>query len=202
LDDLNARINKNRADAAAIEGAIPGAVIASSDGAATERRELASLQSEHTALVTAVEATRREIAEAHAREQAAEVEKAWDRLKELGLESAQIGAELHAAIKSVVEVAGRLFAADAAFCAAVPAKTPDWWPQRFAGGLFGLIAIELYVHSNGALRPADLIQSIQSPSLLSQNPLKSIEGALREHIGMAFKARPAKPQEPSGDEAA
>lgn len=46
LGDLNARINKNRADAATIEASIPGAVIASIDGAATERRKLANLQSE------------------------------------------------------------------------------------------------------------------------------------------------------------
>ncbi len=74
LGDLNTRINKNRADAAAIEASIPEAVVRSIDSAATERRKLQSLTSEHAALVSAADATRREIAAALARERDAELQ--------------------------------------------------------------------------------------------------------------------------------
>ncbi len=77
LGDLLSRDNKNRADAAAIEASIPGAVLASIDGAATERRKLANLDSEHAALVKAADATRREIALAVAREEASEIQARW-----------------------------------------------------------------------------------------------------------------------------
>src|SRR5208337_5008916 len=82
LGDLNERINQNRADAAAIEASIPGAVIASIDGAATERRKLERLESEHTALVRAADAIRREIVEARAHERAAALGKSWDNARE------------------------------------------------------------------------------------------------------------------------
>jgi pyruvoyl-dependent arginine decarboxylase (PvlArgDC) len=76
-DDLKARIKKNRAAHAKIEAAIPGAVIASTDGAATERKKLEALDSEHGALIKAADATHREIAEALAREEAAERQARW-----------------------------------------------------------------------------------------------------------------------------
>ena len=84
LGDLNARINKDRADAAAIEASIPGAVIASIDGAATERRKLQALDSERSALVKAADATRREIAAADAADRFVELQSKWDATAALG----------------------------------------------------------------------------------------------------------------------
>jgi predicted nucleic acid-binding Zn-ribbon protein len=81
--DLDTRMIKNRADAATIEASIPGAVIASIDGAATERRKLQALDSEYGALVKAADAIRREIAAAIAREAAAELQAREEKLQPL-----------------------------------------------------------------------------------------------------------------------
>jgi hypothetical protein len=99
LGDLNSRDNKNRADAAAIEAAIPSAVIASIDGAATERRKLANLDSEHGALVKAADLIRREIDAAVAREEAAELQARW----ETAVDSAEPVIVAVSEIESVIE---------------------------------------------------------------------------------------------------
>src|SRR6202042_2300735 len=106
----------------------------------------------------------------------------------------QAGAELTKVIAGIWPVARKLLALEADFRTAVPLKSPDWDQFRFTQSLMALIGIELYVHSNGALRPSGLIDP---PYQLSQNPLSSIVGALREHIAMGFKALPKEP-EPAG----
>src|SRR6266446_2198156 len=78
LGELNGRINKNRVDAAAVEVSIPGAVIASIDAAATERRKLQALDSEHAALVKASLSVRREIETVRKRDADIELDERWD----------------------------------------------------------------------------------------------------------------------------
>jgi ribonuclease HII len=84
LDDLSARIDKNRAKAAAVEATIPEAVIRSIDGAATERRKLQNLTSEHTVLVLAADATRRDLAIAREREEAEAIQAQWNEAQKRG----------------------------------------------------------------------------------------------------------------------
>jgi hypothetical protein len=69
-------------------------------------------------------------------------------------------------------------------------KPADWDEYAFTRDLMSLILNELYVASDGRLRGSSGL--IQSPYELSRNPLFSIEGALREHLAMGFKARPSK----------
>jgi predicted nucleic acid-binding Zn-ribbon protein len=168
LGDLNARINQNRADAAAIEASIPGAVIASIDGAATERRKLERLESEHTALVKTATATRREIAEALAREKAAELDGKWERAERLGDELKEAGVEFRAAYDALISAARKVLAVNDRFVESVPVKAPDWSPQIFADGV------------------AFFTERLASHVLL--------ERVVTEQVAMGFKARPSTQQ--------
>ena len=66
----------------------------------------------------------------------------------------------------------------------------DWDEHAFTRDLISLILNEMYVTSDGRLRGTTGL--VQSPQQLAQNPLFNIEGALREHLAMGFKARPSK----------
>ena len=187
LEDLDLRISKNRISTQALEQALPATVIRSIDAGATERRKLAALQSEHAALVATADATRRELAEAHIREKAADLEKAWAAAEEKvrALESA--GEQLTAAIDAIVEAATAVLRADADFRPSVPAPPADWSPDSLAANLTHRISVELYIKTNGALRrPAGVFETAYQ---LAQDPRATIRGAIREHIGIAFKGR-------------
>ena len=186
LADTDGRVNKNQADTEALERELPAAVIRSIDAGNTERRKLAQLQSEHGALVATAAAIRNELAEARAREQAADLEKAWAGAEEKGRALKAAGDELTAAISTVWETVQILLRADADFRLAVPQSATGWTRERFAGNLARMIALQLYIASDGALRPAGVFESVYS---LTQDLQNTIAGAIQEHIGLAFKGR-------------
>ncbi|MGO9605658.1 MAG: hypothetical protein ACLQAT_20110 [Candidatus Binataceae bacterium] len=77
LDDISARIVRNRAATQAFRNDLPAATFRSPDAAAKQCHELTQLESEHDGLVATRKEIEREIAEAAAREQAARSESAW-----------------------------------------------------------------------------------------------------------------------------
>jgi len=175
LGDLNERINKNRADAAAIEASIPEAVIASIDGAATERRKLERLDSEHKALVAAADATRREIAEARRREAAADFEARWQRAEEKADELRAAGKAADETYSRLVAAVRLLIQANEALIKAVPAPARDWSPTLLSDGL------------------ALFLEKLGTRAMLP----KTIE----EQCLMALKGRPKKESATGGDAA-
>ena len=183
--DLNARINQNRADAAAIEASIPGAVIASIDGAATERRKLERLESEHTALVRAADAIRREIVEARAHERAIELGKSWDNARE------RAGAVLAAATR-IDEIVSTLAVAIAElrdeiikFEASLPARAPDY---------------DSSLQRNAAASAMDGLKA----RLLSASVIPSLRALAEDETAVALRVRllTKKPKQESGEKAA
>ncbi len=88
LRGLQKRIEKNREAQQRIEASIPEAVVMSIDAAATERRKLSNLDSEHSSLMKTADAMQRELDAARAREAAAALEARWreaERLRDLTL---------------------------------------------------------------------------------------------------------------------
>jgi hypothetical protein len=133
---------------------------------------------------------RAEIAGAVESERLVERDTAFDVAVAIGNQAAQAGAELAKVIAGVWPAVRKLIELDDAFRAAVPVRPPDWDEHAFTRDLISLILNELYVASEGRLRGTTGL--VQSPHQLAQNPLFSIEGALREHLAMGFKARPSK----------
>ncbi len=107
------------------------------------------------------------------------------------------GAELRKLIAGVWPAVRKLIELDDAFRAAIPVKPMDWDEHAFTRDLMSLILNQWYIDSGGRLRGSAGL--IQSPYELSQNPLNTIEGALREHLALAFKGRPNPQTSVTGD---
>ncbi len=162
-------------------------VTATTDG---DDSRLANLRSRIERLAVKEGRIRNEIAGAVAAERLVERDKAFDVAVAIGNQAAQAGAELAKVIAGIWPAVRKLIELDDAFRAAVPVRPPDWDEHAFTRDLISLILNELYVASEGRLRGTTGL--VQSPHQLAQNPLFSIEGALREHLAMGFKARPSK----------
>jgi hypothetical protein len=200
LGDTEERIAKNRAEARELSKDLPGAVIRSIDAGATERRKLAALESEHGALVATAAAIRSELAEAQARESEEALAKAWAEAERKGNALKAAGEELTTAIAAMVEKARAVLRADEDFRPAVPETTAEWKQLNFAGGLAHKIALELFIKSDGALRPRDGVW--QSPYALSRDPRATVAGSIEEHVAIAFKGRRQTATEASTNEIA
>src|SRR3981189_2177529 len=87
IADVDAGIDKNRADAQALTDELPSAVIRSLSGSPSERKrradleaKLANLNAEHTGLLSTAAALRRELDEALEREAQASLDAEWEAL--------------------------------------------------------------------------------------------------------------------------
>jgi hypothetical protein len=189
LSDLNRRINEVDAEIAHVKVEVAAAV----DDDAGDGR-LIVLQSKREGQILKVEAARKKIAEALHAEREAALAQAWDAAKGKERLVEEAASELVTAIKILWAAARKVQEADAEYCTAIPAKASDWEERGFRSRLMNLIEIEIYVLSNGSLRAGGLIESAYQISL---NPLNSIVGALREHIAMAYKARPVDDTAPA-----
>jgi hypothetical protein len=180
LGDLNARINKNRADAAATEAAIPAAIIESIDGAAAERGKLQNLESEHIALVSAADATRRAIAEALQREQTAEDMAQWERAEAFAtwqLKARVVRIE-NQILKLREDLSG-LLEDDSKLQKMVPAVPYDWDANRLMGSLLSTVRAQLHEP-----KPGEAVSTI------------SVGALVREYLAHLFRDRAKVPPLP------
>jgi hypothetical protein len=194
--EVDAEIAEKEAVIATMRAGLPTQVLDGDHLAAHriehEERELNALKLTKAEL----EAKAREL---RASEANAELVADWKRAEEKG--RAIPAAALTAAIVTLVEKAQAVLDADANFRDAVPSKARDWEQWHFAGNLMHVITLELYARTKGRLRAPRGV--IDSSDIVATTRLASIEGALEEHIAMAFKARSStqKPEQ-SGEKAA
>ncbi len=154
LHDLRLRIEKNHEAAQRLEAEIPSAVIASIDAAATERRRLSNLHSEHAALVVAAQATERELAEAKAREKADELERRWRHAESLRNAMLERAAAVQSTIETLTIQLREIEDSARAFSTAVPSRPSGWTLADFTLEHFFAMAFRFV--SGGKYGPRDV----------------------------------------------
>jgi hypothetical protein len=149
LGELNQRINKNREAVAALEAELPLAVLKSIDAGATERRKLANLDSEYKGLVAAAEATRREIADALARERAVEKRQALEADRARGGVLVEKAEKLQIALATTAKLALQVLQAGDDFDRNRPRRHAD--PDGPHRDLVAYLRNQIYALTDGKL---------------------------------------------------
>lgn len=192
LDDLNAKLDKNREAMLALEEALPVDVIKSIDLGATSRRKLAGLQSEHQALLATIEATRREIADARDRERAAEHYARVVAVKNCAARCQAKYAELQRWAENGADLINGSLESSTEFTVAMEGLEPADWNRHDARDLGRWLTLALFAATaNEALRPAGCALSAYA---LKEKGWGNVADFCREWLMIATRGLDAAPE--------